>query len=211
MRTRNVPPSAKLEAVISKTVAIWDVSRSLPRHDWKRWARRTKPIVRVYSHHSGAKGASGYAGAVGTARFAITHHTSGGTPGWAGAAYHQWLPFEPDRDPHGRLVVYRLNPDALVCYHTGGLNTDGFGLCWQGNLRRDKPSDAQYEMADALYPFLQRRLGVDRETGFSWHSEGARWPGGRSKETCPGPHVEAYVKAFRETQEPPSGVVLAVR
>lgn len=177
------------EAQLAGGIALYDVSDVLPRHKAKNYRNRpVADIVRQYHHHSGALGLPGLPGAAGAARYRIRKS------GWPGHPYHFWLSYQADRDEQGRIVVYRCQPDAVLCYHTGGLNGGGLGICWQGNLTKRPPSSDQIEAAEALIPWLiERYPGI----GISWHSEAARW-GGRSKPACPGPFVEDWLREYRE-------------
>jgi len=190
-----VPRDAVLEAELAGGIVLLDVSHLLPVAHGKRYASRPMSgIVRQYHHHSGAMGRPGFAGALGTARYVVAEH------GWAGAAYHYFLSHVADRDYSDRIVVYRLQQDIVRSYHTGGdANTHGIGVCWQGNLTAVEPSSDQIEAAEALIPWLLgRHAGMQMDPcPISWHSESARW-GGSGKPTCPGPHVEAWLAAYRE-------------
>jgi hypothetical protein len=190
-----IPDAAELEAQVAGGIALYDISGILPKHPHKRYRNRPLAgIVRQYHHHSGALGRDGWQGALGTARYAASDWGRD----WAGAPYHYWLAKEPDRDGMDRLVVYRLQPDEVRCYHTGGpANTHGVGVCWQGNLSNTPPSLAQVEMAEALVPWLckrHRRMRGDRAVSF--HSESKQF-GGSGKKSCPGPYVESWIRAWR--------------
>lgn len=186
-----LPVGAKYEAEIAGGVALYDVSHLMPRHPKKKVpTREAKGIVRQYHHHSGALGAKGYEGAFNSARYVVEQR------GFPGAAYTYWLSYEPDIAAD-RLAIYRLNRDDAHSWHTGGkANAHGVAVCWQGNLSETNPSDAQYEMAEALIPWLIERHGMALPDCLSWHSEAARF-GGRSKKTCPGPHVSAWLESYR--------------
>ena len=190
-----LPPDAKFEAEIAGGVALYDVADLLPRHPTKRYRRRpVEAIVRQYHHHSGALGRPGYEGAYRSALYIVRPEWRG----WPGAPYHYWLSHAPDRDAQRRLAVYRLQPDAVRSYHTGArANTHGIGVCWQGDLSRTEPSPAQVEMAEALVPWLIERHELAVPDGISWHSEAGRW-GGKGKPACPGPHVERWLREYRE-------------
>lgn len=192
-----LPDGAVFEAQVAGGIALYDISHILPAHPKRKYRERdVNGIERVYTHHSGALGARGYRGAVGTARYAI-RETSKRKP-WPGAAYHFWFAYHADRDLDGRLVIYRLQPDEARSYHTGEeANDHGLGLCWQGNLREKLPSADQIEMAEGFYPWLFETYSLTVPDGFSFHSEAGKY-GGKSKPTCPGPHVTAWVKRWRE-------------
>lgn len=191
-----LPDGAIFEAQVAGGIALYDVSHLLPAHPTLRYRRRdVDGIERVYTHHSGALGGSGFRGALGSARYVVTQR---GRDGWPGAAYHFWFAHKADRDDEGRLVIYRLQPDEKRSYHTGGVANDhGLGLCWQGNLSEKLPSADQIEMAEGFYPWLLETYALTVPDGFSFHAEASRF-GGKDKASCPGPHVTAWVKRWRE-------------
>lgn len=183
-----LPTEAKLEADLGGGVALYDVSRLLARTSREK-GRDPRIIERAYHHHSGALGLSGFAGLERSARYVVEKRD------FPGPAYTYWLAFEPDLDGEARMVVYRAQRDGVISWHTGGLNLTGIAVCWQGNLRKVKPTAAQRRMAERLALYLeQRHPGIVH----SYHSEADRY-GGRAKAGCPGPHVEMWVNAWRET------------
>jgi hypothetical protein len=187
----SLPVQASLEAVIAGGVALWDVSHLLARHERARYELRPlSGIRRVYVHHSGALGAPGFAGARASARYSVSEE------GWPGPAYHYWIPAETLRDPYGRLVVLRLNEDRTRCWHTGGeANGHGLGVVLQGDTTAEPLTASHEEGLEALLPWLRRRheLGAP---WLSWHAEAGAY-GGKTKETCPGKHAEAWLTAYR--------------
>jgi hypothetical protein len=194
--SNSVPEGAVFEVEIAGGVALYDVSNLLPKHAKLKYEKRDPAgIVRVYSHHSGALGRSGYAGLLASTKYGIRD-----TPkkkGWPGQPYTYWYAFEPDVDAEGRIVVYRCNLDATRSYHTGkDANGHGVGVAWQGNLTKQKPSDAQVEMAEAHFPWLHARHNLSQHKPFSFHAEAGEF-GGKPKPTCPGPHVTAFVQEYR--------------
>lgn len=188
-----IPDGAVYEARLAGGVALLDVSHLLPRHPTKHYRKRREPwaVERVYMHHSGAMGLMGYEGARGSARYCVQSR------GWPGMPYTYWLSFVPDRTEADELVVYRCQRDEVRSYHTGGsANTHGVGVCWQGRLTSLRPSPAQYEMAEALVPWLEERHQL-RTEWLSWHSEAHRY-GGRRKAACPGPFVVDWAREWRD-------------
>lgn len=184
------------ETLLAGGVALWDASAALPRHrDWKGWPARRHAIERVYTHHSGALGRPGYLGLKHSAQYSARR--------WPTTPYHYWIPYEAAYDPQGNLVCYRANPDTARSYHTGGpANSHGVAVCWQGDLTHKVPSDSQYEVAEALYPWLVERLGLTRPDQLSYHAESAQY-GGSGKPTCPGPAVTRWVEDWRKGLQHP--------
>ena len=187
-----VPDGATFEADLGNGVALYDVSAMLPRHESKVYSTREPGgIVRAYAHHSGALGADGYAGMANSAQYAIDHR------GWPGMPYTAWLPYVPDIDADGRLVIYRGQKDVVRSYHTGGeANAHGVGYALQGDLSVTAPSIAQHRLFHAFVLWLARSYALSGDNGLSFHSESAQY-GGSGKSSCPGPHVEALVKEAR--------------
>lgn len=189
--------TGELEAVLSSGVVLRDVS------EWMPVSRKRKPktrdvagIVRCYTHHSGANGPYGYIGAKASARYVVNQR------GFPSGAYTFWISQEPDRDEEGRIAIYRMNPDERRSWHTGGeANAVGVAICWQGNLRRFEPTPEQIEAAEALYPWVAARYGLDSPEQFGMHSEADEY-NVKIKVSCPGPYVEAWVREWRETVEP---------
>lgn len=211
--------------------ALYDVSHLLPVNPKGGYPTRvegigTKPkyskdkaltaddvkIVRVYNHHSGAKGSDGFAGLKASVGYSIRDKKkkrklkSGPRKGesveytekgWPGGPYTFWLCVKADRDAEGRKVIYRGNPDELRTYHTGSqANDHGLGLAWQGNLTTVKPSKDQLGGASVLFPHLHAKHDLAQHKPFSFHSESEEF-GGSGKPSCPGPHVEKFVKDYR--------------
>lgn len=184
------------EADVAGGVELWDATHVVNQEPGV-WPARSEPIERIYLHHSGALGPLGFDG------FRVSAEYSESKKRWPSTAYHYWIPFgEPDA-PCIRL--YRGNPDSARSYHTGGqrggpsANGHGLSVCLQGDLRRVKPSSFQVEALEALIPWLQERHAatLSQDRWLSWHSESAEW-GGSGKPSCPGPHVEAWARAWRE-------------
>jgi hypothetical protein len=191
-------------------------------------------IVRVYNHHSGAKGKDGFAGLEASVKYSIRDKKRTKTiksgpnegeireyieKGWPGGPYTFWLCVKADRDTVGRKVIYRVNKDELRTYHTGNqANDHGLGVAWQGNLTTAKPSKDQLGGASVLFPHLHVTHPLSDHKPFSYHSESKEF-GGSGKPTCPGPHVEAFVDDYRsrlttvffkDDDAPPIGVVKPV-
>jgi hypothetical protein len=178
------PDGALLEAVLDGVV-IYDVSHCLPQHATKRYIKRNpEDISVVFHHHSGALGRAGYEGLAASARYVVNHND------WPGCSYTFWLPFVPERDSHGNIVIYRGQPDTARSFHTGGdANRVGIAVCWQGNLSTQVPSAEQYQAAEALELYVRERYGP---LAVSTHAESKLW-GGSGRASCPGPNVTRWL------------------
>jgi hypothetical protein len=187
-----IPPGARLEADLGHGVALYDVSHLLQRTP-REQHRDPADIVRVYHHHSGALGRDGYQGLAASVRYVVMMRK----PPFPGPAYTYWLSYSPDLDGEQRMAVYRAQPDDIVSWHTGlAANRHGVAICWQGNLSKARPTAAQRRMSERLCLWLE-----DRHPGLehSYHAEAGRY-GGRTKATCPGPHVRTWVDSWRSQE-----------
>lgn len=196
---RPVPREARLELELpagndSSGVCVWDVSHLLPKRLHPRRADirpEGQDIERLYTHHSGALGLPGFKGMLNSARYVVGQRDFPGFP------YHFWFPYEPVVDPRGCLVIFRGHRDEYRAWHTGGrANDHGVAVCWQGDLRHKEPSPNQLELAEAFYPWAVQRYQLKRPDQLSFHSEADKY-GGRKKPSCPGPHVENWLRRWR--------------
>lgn len=214
-----IPEGAILETELDN-IAVYDVSDLLfevaKKLKDKRIKTGKKPklpfgrrdprgITSAIVHKSGASGPAGYDGCVATTSFVVYHR------GWDGPAYTFWFAKVPDRDPDNRLVVYRMQPDNVKSWHTGGImNEIGIGLGVQGNYDSQwdllsnglpkidiSPTDNQWEMLESFLPYIQKRYGID----FGSRIRGAygltgHWEHG--KLVCPGDALRYWVIKKRE-------------
>ena len=181
---------------IADGVAVLDVSAALPRHPSKRYRRRTKPIRRIYVHHSGAAGEAGIAGAENCADYTIHARE------WPGIPYTYWLPEAPLIDAAGRLLVLQTQQRSIVSFHTAGLNDEGIGVALQGNKTRRPLTESQNQCLDALLAWLVDSAllpDLDKRYPVAWHSI-AELLGGRSKPSCPGAYATAWLKSWLEAR-----------
>lgn len=187
-----IPAKAPLEEMLAGGVALYDLTDLLPKSKTVRLGvRPVDKIVRAYFHHSGRHGAKGWKGAFNSARYVVESR------GFPAAGYHFWLPYAPIEDGDGNYVAFRLNKDRSRCWHTGGkANSHGVGVCFQGNLSKDKPSDFQEELFEALVPWMMERYDLSGQDCLSFHAEADKY-GGKVKPTCPGPHVRKWVEDYR--------------
>lgn len=162
---------------LGEGVKLIDISDELPRN--RRPKRDPNGIVRCYHHHSGALGRGGKRGAIATSRYVVQHR------GFPGPAYTFWLPYD-------QPVVYRLNKDEDLSWHTGGVNEESISVAWQGNLRKIPPTAYQYHSARMLCRWIREHYNLSNNKPFSFHAEAHRF-GGRSKSRCPGAFVENWV------------------
>jgi hypothetical protein len=184
-----------------------------PKYAQRKLTAADVEIIRVYNHHSGAKGRDGFAGLKASVGYStrdkkktrvVKSGPNKGTRreyterGWPGGPYTFWNCVKADMDAEGRKVIYRVNKDELRTYHTGSqANDHGVGLAWQGNLTVIKPSQDQIGGATVLNAYCVVRYKLSENKPFSWHSESKEF-GGSGKAACPGPHVEAFVGAYRD-------------
>jgi hypothetical protein len=215
----SIPEGAIFEADLGndewgRAWALYDVSDILPVNPKGGYPDRPDgaEIIRVYNHHSGAKGKDGFAGLEASVKYSIRDKNRTKTiksgpnkgdkreyveKGWPGGPYTFWNCVKADKDAEGRRVIYRGNKDATRSYHTGkDANDHGVGLAWQGNLTTTKPSKDQLGGASVLFPYLHANHPLSDHKPFSWHAEAGEF-GGKTKKTCPGPHVEEFVRDYR--------------
>lgn len=214
-----IPESAKHEAIVGH-ITIYDVSHILANEavklahkaikDGKKRKRHfgvrdPHKIDTAIVHKSGGNGPSGFEGCRSTTSFVVYHR------GWEGAAYTFWFSRHPDFDDEGRIVVYRMQPDHVRSWHTGGrMNEIGIGLGVQGNYdgqwdllsngipRIDRePTDEQWEALEEFLPYLNSRYGIefgrkdeDDDWGLTDHWE-------HGKPVCPGDALRHWVMRTR--------------
>lgn len=195
---------------IENGICLIDISAKMPKHRSLEYGTRSvDQVERIYVHHSGKLGLTGKRarqGAINSAKYSISPPRPGAKKKktvFPGAAYHFWIPFSDPDEIHDAFVFYRMNPDEVVCWHTGGLNSTGIGICCQGNTSRNGLSDSQKEILEALIPWCWVRYRLKGPDALSWHSETGRFPGGRPKKNCPGKAAEAWVKAYRALIDSP--------
>lgn len=193
-----IPNEAEFEARVAGGVVLYDVVKALPRHKVKRYRDRDEPIERVFTHHSGALGRAGFEGMAASARYVVSPKRPWKKNGdWPGFAYTYWLAYKADTDRQGNLVIYRGNHDETRSNHTGGTNDNSIAVVWQGNTTKKPPSSDQIEMAEAFYPWLvERHKATLVQPALSFHAEAGKY-GGRSKRTCPGSHLEMWLRGYR--------------
>lgn len=128
--------------------------------------------------------------------------TVGGGKGWPGVGYTFVVPAIPDV-VDGRLVVYRIWPDSMRTWHTGGLyNSHGVGICVGGHYAsaadpvarqsaRARPDDAAVAALDGLVDYLTARYRLQLRAGvLVAHREVA-------PTLCPGDFLADWVRAKR--------------
>jgi hypothetical protein len=216
-----IPKNAILESVVDYPdgnygIAIYDVSKILAleadilaEKAKKNGKRRKKPfgvrdprkIDTVIVHKSGANGPAGFEGCRSTMSFVVYHR------GWEGAAYTFWISQRPDYDDKNRIVVYRMQPDNVRSWHTGGrMNKVGIGIGVQGNYDSDwdllanglpkidkQPSPEQMIALELLLDYLHDRYNIQYgkfDDGSDYGLTG-HWEHG--KLCCPGDALRAYV------------------
>lgn len=195
------PVDALFERELAVGVALWDVSHLLPTHKTKRYRNREpETIDRVFVHHSGAMGKSGFEGLYASSRYTVRSR------GWPGFAYTFWIqsgsPDQVDRDPYGRLVVYRGNLDKTRSYHTGGRANDvGVGVALQGNTTSKPLTWSHLESLEALLPAIPNMYpNIVYPRGLGWHSIAASMGAPKNKSACPGKHAERFLVRYKNDQ-----------
>jgi hypothetical protein len=185
--TRNTVVEATLGQVV-----VHDVTDIVPKHRWKRWEiRPPEDIKYAFVHHSGALGSSGLQGLLNSARFAVTYRK------WVTCPYTYWIPAKPQRDSEGRYIIYRVNRDDQVTYHTGGqANHTGVSVGIQGNWWTKRPGWVTKGCLLALLGYLQGRHAFNGGDWLWGHSESKPF-GGSGKRTCPGPHILGWLRTWR--------------
>lgn len=126
----------------------------------------------------------------------------GGGKGWPGIAYTFLIPALPEV-VDGRIVVYRIWPDSMRTWHTGGIyNSFGVGICVGGHYAsaadsvgaksaRARPDDACVVALDALVDYLADRYRLQLRAGtLVAHREVA-------STVCPGDFLAEWVRRKR--------------
>lgn len=135
---------------------------------------------------------------------------TGGGRGWPGIPYTFVVPARPAVED-GRLVVYRIWPDSMRTWHTGGVhNSHGVGICVGGwytsaadplsKAARARPDDSAITALDHLVDYLAGRYRLQlRAATLLAHREA----GGT---VCPGDFLADWVRAKRgEVVAAPAG------
>lgn len=190
------PENAVVEAHVAEGVALWDVSRLMPRGPHQRATKRPAGFVlplRLFLHNSGALGMPGIEGARRATDFVVRHR------GFPGAPYHFWAPYHPLRDEDGRLVLLRLAGDHVRTWSQGAKANDlGASFAFQGNTSKLALSPSQVQLAEAFAPWASERYALPWPSIDEWlstHSRAGSW-GGRSKSTCPGLDAERWLRGY---------------
>jgi len=126
----------------------------------------------------------------------------GGGKGWPGVGYTFVIPAIPEVVA-GKLVVYRIWPDSMRTWHTGGVyNSHGVGICIGGHYvsanegasratARARPDDAVVAALDGLVGYLAERYRLQLRPGtLLAHREAAAT-------LCPGDFLADWVRAKR--------------
>jgi hypothetical protein len=126
----------------------------------------------------------------------------GGGKGWPGIGYQFVIPAIPDV-VDGKIVVYRVWPDSMRTWHTGGLfNSHGVGICVGGHYTsaadpiarksaRPRPDDAAVTALDHLIDYLAGRYRLQlHRSSLVGHREVA-------STLCPGDFLADWIRAKR--------------
>jgi hypothetical protein len=126
----------------------------------------------------------------------------GGGRGWPGIPYTFVIPALPDV-ADGKIVVYRVWPDSMRTWHTGGLfNSHGVAVCVAGHYAssadpiarqsaRPRPDDAAVTALDLLTDYLSDRYRLQLRPGvLVAHRE-------VGQTACPGDYLAGWVRQKR--------------
>jgi hypothetical protein len=176
---------------IANGVVINDVSRALLTHPKKAYKERSKTAKTLFVHHTGAdNGRDNLEAWSATAGYHVINK------GWPGIAYHFGINLRPSVDKKGRLVIYQLNRETTICYHTKGCNNTGVGLVLQGHHGEDTLSDFQIECLEAFLPWWFEVHGQRPKKQLGWHSISLLW-GGVPKLACPGKYAVEWLRTWK--------------
>lgn len=195
-----LPPEARLELCLPHPdggeIAVWDVSKALPRRRHWRGADirpEGQKFERLYVHHSVGAGKPDFRGVRGS----VIHVMERRKEKFPGSGYHFWIPRLPVYDKEGRLVIFRMAEDSYRAWHSGKkANDHGIGIAFQGNYSQEPPPAEMFLCATALFTWLCQRYGLEYADQISLHNE-AGIHGGSPKPACPGPHITEWIKAMR--------------
>ncbi len=216
-----IPDQAILETIIdfpsgNPGIVIYDVSnilaieaKKLTKIAIKNGKRRKKPfgtrdpknIQFCIIHKSGSNGPSGFQGCRSTTNFVVYHR------GWEGAAYTFWVSRKPDMKDN-RIVVYRMQPDNVRSWHTGGkMNELGIGIGVQGNYDSQwdllsnglpkiekNPTTEQMVALNLLMKYVEKRYGIkinDCDNKGKYYLTGHYEHG---KRVCPGDALRSWLE-----------------
>lgn len=189
-------PQATFEAVVrvrGEEIAVWNVAALLRTNPKKPLTKRSKPIERCYLHKSGGEGPGGFEGLFNSSRYVVEKRD----PAFPGNPYTFWASTRPDRDPDGRLVLYRGVEDDIRSWHTGKeCNDHGIALALQGDLsKRDlKPDQRLVAEAGLVYVLTSERYpDLDRVDPIGRHSDSKKYGSGKNKIVCPGSFAERWL------------------
>ena len=141
-----------------------DLRETIQKHPTKRYNRRNiDEIMNVALHHIGVVWP---VVPESTARYHVE------SLGWPGVGYH----FQIQRDG----TIYWLNSLETISYHVGGANnTLAIGVCFEGDLRSQPPTEAQTNSGTRLTRGIKE--AIDRELPLLGHRE---YP--NTSTVCPG-------------------------
>jgi hypothetical protein len=105
--------------------------------------RDLKKIVLIILHHQCGKGQT----------VEEIHNYHKNKLKWAGIGYHFFIDFEGN--------VHQGRPIEYVGSHCAGNNTSSIGICFEGDFRKDKPTEAQLKSCKELIKELNKKLKKD--------------------------------------------------
>ena len=177
------------------TIVVHDITADLPRHKTKRYKRvEARPIGHVVLHHTAGGTAPGLRGPMSTGRWFVHGRK------WPGFAYHVFVPYAPELDSAGRLIIWQTQHFDVHSYHTGrGMNKHGLGVVCQGAFaskyykpkpgKPRHPSEAQQLAVAHVWAWLQGLYGLP-DSALTTHAR-------HEKPACPGQWLDDWAARVR--------------
>jgi peptidoglycan hydrolase-like protein with peptidoglycan-binding domain len=213
---------------------LYDVWPDLPRHPrypfattvvkpdgtpaipatW-RYSHRDQVLRKLFVHQTAGGYTPGYAGCYRTAAF-ITRDPSykpdgawrGDGRGWPAMCYSYYIPFAPERSPHGKPIIFQCVPIEVESWHTAGHNHEAVAVGLQGYFRSrhirnfrphpgydGEPSEIQLAVLEAFWEEYAKPTLELTDADVYGHFEAKR-----PKLTCPGNTLEHWILSKREAQ-----------
>lgn len=167
-----------LAIVVVFSVLWWLVSRSskkivnithiLPRHPFKRYARRElSQIKEIVIHHSATDSKTT------KIRTIAEYHATPGNhicnDGCPGIAYHFCINHRGD--------IYQVNDLKSITYQCGGCNSDTVGICLIGNYDEETPGERVLKSAAKTIKHINRKVGNNLTISGHYHHKNTSCPG----------------------------------
>ena len=217
---------------VDEHIIVYNIVDDLPHHKTKHFDHvEGREINRVILHHSAGGISPGIIGPMSMGRFFIApkiwrytveggkataeEYTAAKKAGrdarkrniggrnWPGFAYHVFIPYAPELDSEGRMIIYQTQEFDVRGTHTGGgQNAKGIGVVCQGLFvskyvkKQPKrqptpdPSEAQKVAAESVWKWLSEAFALTAKPALSVHA----WHG---KPACPGQYLVNWVTEKR--------------